>query len=141
MICRRPMAISRRRSPAGTGGRTITWRWEWKSAHPQRGRRMRTRPARSRAGVVGKISPQSARINEAIMAAAEASRQPVLELTVVGKEFGAIRALPDIDMRVFPGEVVGLMGDNGAGKSTLVKLIAGNFRPSRGEIRFEGNTV
>src|SRR5437764_12634688 len=70
-----------------------------------------------------------------------AAARPVLELTGVGKDFGAIRALHGIDMRVSPGEVVGLMGDNGAGKSTLVKIIAGNFRPSQGEIRFEGNVV
>ena len=71
----------------------------------------------------------------------EAIAQPVLELTGIGKEFGAIRALHDVDMQVFPGEVVGLMGDNGAGKSTLVKIIAGNFRPTHGEIRFDGNAV
>jgi simple sugar transport system ATP-binding protein len=65
--------------------------------------------------------------------------QPVLELTGIGKEFGAIRALHDVDLRVFPGEVVGLMGDNGAGKSTLVKIIAGNFPPSEGEIRMGGD--
>ncbi|MGZ3174043.1 MAG: ATP-binding cassette domain-containing protein, partial [Croceibacterium sp.] len=46
-----------------------------------------------------------------------------------------------MDIQIFPGEVVGLMGDNGAGKSTLVKIIAGNFAPSHGEIRFEGKTV
>ena len=67
--------------------------------------------------------------------------QPVLELTGIGKEFGAIRALHGVDMRVMPGEVVGLMGDNGAGKSTLVKIIAGNFPPSHGEIRFGGEVV
>jgi simple sugar transport system ATP-binding protein len=71
----------------------------------------------------------------------EAIAQPVLELTGIGKEFGAIRALHDVDMQVFPGEVVGLMGDNGAGKSTLVKIIAGNFRPTHGEIRFDGKAV
>src|SRR5438045_3767964 len=75
------------------------------------------------------------------MITAAAAGQPVLELTGIGKDFGAIRALHDVDMQVFPGEVVGLMGDNGAGKSTLVKIIAGNFRPSKGEIRFEGNVV
>lgn len=75
------------------------------------------------------------------MASSEATMQPVLDLTSIGKEFGAIRALHDVDMQVFPGEVVGLMGDNGAGKSTLVKIIAGNFRPSHGEIRFAGNAV
>ncbi len=75
------------------------------------------------------------------MASSEATRQPVLELTGIGKEFGAIRALHGVDMQVLPGEVVGLMGDNGAGKSTLVKIIAGNFRPSHGEIRFAGSAV
>src|SRR5437762_1213027 len=75
------------------------------------------------------------------MITAAAAGQPVLELTGIGKEFGAIRALHGIDMQVSPGEVVGLMGDNGAGKSTLVKIIAGNFAPNHGEIRFEGKTV
>jgi simple sugar transport system ATP-binding protein len=70
-----------------------------------------------------------------------AQATPVLELTGIGKEFGAIRALHDVDMQVLPGEVVGLMGDNGAGKSTLVKIIAGNFRPSHGQIRFAGSAV
>ena len=75
------------------------------------------------------------------METAAAAGQPVLKLTGIGKEFGAIRALHDVDMQVFPGEVVGLMGDNGAGKSTLVKIIAGNFRPSHGEVHFDGNAV
>ena len=65
----------------------------------------------------------------------------VLELKGIGKEFGASRALHGVDLRVSPGEVVGLMGDNGAGKSTLVKIIAGNFPPSHGEIRFDGKPV
>src|SRR5213083_394745 len=75
------------------------------------------------------------------MITAATGGKPVLELTGIGKEFGAIRALHDVAMQISPGEVVGLMGDNGAGKSTLVKVIAGNFRPSHGEIRFEGETV
>ncbi|HEV2557705.1 MAG TPA: ATP-binding cassette domain-containing protein [Microvirga sp.] len=65
----------------------------------------------------------------------------LLELKGVGKEFGAIRALGGVDLTIRPGEVVGLMGDNGAGKSTLVKMIAGNFKPSHGEILFEGHPV
>ncbi|MGZ3197430.1 MAG: ATP-binding cassette domain-containing protein [Croceibacterium sp.] len=78
---------------------------------------------------------------ETPMVDAAAAGQPVLELTGIGKDFGAIRALHGMDIQIFPGEVVGLMGDNGAGKSTLVKIIAGNFAPSHGEIRFEGKTV
>uniref|UniRef100_UPI0027D938F7 ATP-binding cassette domain-containing protein n=1 Tax=uncultured Bradyrhizobium sp. TaxID=199684 RepID=UPI0027D938F7 len=62
----------------------------------------------------------------------------VLELKGIGKEFGAIRALHGVDLRVSPGEVVGLMGDNGAGTSTLVTIIDGNFPPSAGENRFDG---
>jgi simple sugar transport system ATP-binding protein len=59
---------------------------------------------------------------------------PVLELRKISKNFGAIHALADVDLRLDAGEVLGLMGDNGAGKSTLVKVIAGNFPPSSGEI-------
>ena len=43
-----------------------------------------------------------------------------------------------VDLKLEPGEVLGLMGDNGAGKSTLVKIIAGNFPPSEGEIELGG---
>jgi simple sugar transport system ATP-binding protein len=57
-----------------------------------------------------------------------------LKLNNISKNFGAIQALTDVSLEIAPGEVVGLMGDNGAGKSTLVKVIAGNFAPSSGEI-------
>ncbi len=67
-----------------------------------------------------------------------AQGHPVLQLQGIGKEFGAIRALSDIDLTIQGGDVVGLMGDNGAGKSTLVKIIAGNFHPTHGTIRFDG---
>ena len=58
----------------------------------------------------------------------------VLELSAVSKHFGAIQALMDVTLTLHEGEVVGLMGDNGAGKSTMVKLVAGNFPPSEGEL-------
>ena len=62
----------------------------------------------------------------------------LLEVRNVSKSFGAIHAVNDISWSVEPGEVVGLMGDNGAGKSTLVKLIAGNFPPTDGEVVVDG---
>ena len=65
----------------------------------------------------------------------------VLELRGISKNFGAIQALDGVDMKVERGEVLGLMGDNGAGKSTLVKIIAGNFPPSRGEILLDDEKV
>ena len=71
-------------------------------------------------------------------ATAAARRDSVLELRGIGKDFGAIRALSDVDLAIAPGEVVGLMGDNGAGKSTLVKIIAGNFHPTHGTLRLDG---
>lgn len=63
---------------------------------------------------------------------------PLLEIKDVAKHFGAIHAVNDMSFEVEGGEVVGLMGDNGAGKSTMVKLIAGNFPPTHGEIRVDG---
>lgn len=64
-----------------------------------------------------------------------------LELRHVSKHFGAIEAVKDISFTISPGEVIGLMGDNGAGKSTLVKMMAGNFLPSEGEIRIHDKPV
>jgi simple sugar transport system ATP-binding protein len=66
---------------------------------------------------------------------------PLLELRGVSKHFGAIEALSGVNLAIEPGEVLGLMGDNGAGKSTIVKIIAGNFPPSSGEIRMQDNPV
>ncbi|HJS84735.1 MAG TPA: ATP-binding cassette domain-containing protein [Acetobacteraceae bacterium] len=65
----------------------------------------------------------------------------LLELRGVAKHFGAIEALRGVSFDVRHGEAIGLMGDNGAGKSTLVKIIAGNFPPSEGEIRINGEPV
>ncbi len=64
-----------------------------------------------------------------------------LELSGISKNFGAIQALEGVSLSIEPGEVLGLMGDNGAGKSTLVKCVAGNFRPSSGQIRVDGKVV
>jgi len=62
----------------------------------------------------------------------------LLSLREITKNFGAIQALHDVSVDIEPGEVLGLMGDNGAGKSTLVKIVAGNFPPSSGEINLDG---
>jgi len=61
----------------------------------------------------------------------------ILKLENISKNFGAIEALNDVSLVLNSGEVLGLMGDNGAGKSTLVKIIAGNFKQSSGQIIFE----
>ncbi|MGP6170342.1 ATP-binding cassette domain-containing protein [Microbacterium sp. A196] len=68
----------------------------------------------------------------------DAVREPVLSIRGVSKGFGAVRALTDIDLDVYPGEVVALVGDNGAGKSTLVKILAGVHPADSGVITFNG---
>jgi D-xylose transport system ATP-binding protein len=72
---------------------------------------------------------------------AVAEQTPILELKGISKRFGAVQALSEVDFEVFPGEVVGLVGDNGAGKSTLVKTIAGINIPDSGEYHFNGSRV
>ncbi len=71
----------------------------------------------------------------------EAAPSPILEMKGVSKRFGAVQALSDVDFEVFPGEVVGLVGDNGAGKSTLVKIISGVYHADAGRYIFQGNEV
>ncbi|GIH06842.1 ABC transporter ATP-binding protein [Rhizocola hellebori] len=59
----------------------------------------------------------------------------------ISKHFGGVQALSNVDLDVYPGEVVALVGDNGAGKSTLVKAICGVNPPDEGEILFQGTPV
>lgn len=66
---------------------------------------------------------------------------PLLEAVGLWKRFGGVEALRGVDLRVEPGEVVGLMGDNGAGKSTLLKVVCGVYRPDAGALRVDGARV
>lgn len=68
-------------------------------------------------------------------------RERVLTMHGIGKRFGAVRALSDVDFWVDEGEVVALVGDNGAGKSTLVKILAGVYTADAGVIAFDGAPV
>jgi D-xylose transport system ATP-binding protein len=69
------------------------------------------------------------------------SADAVLSMRGVNKGFGAVQALTDINLDIFPGEVVALVGDNGAGKSTLVKILAGVHAQDTGTITFHGKVV
>ena len=68
-------------------------------------------------------------------------RKPLLELIGVSKSFGAVQALQGVDLHLFAGEVLALVGDNGAGKSTLIKGVAGIHPYDEGTVRFEGEEV
>lgn len=75
------------------------------------------------------------------IAAPPRSGEPVLRLTGTSKAFGAVQALQNVDFEVWPGEVVGMVGDNGAGKSTLIKVIAGVNPADTGHIFVDGKEV
>jgi rhamnose transport system ATP-binding protein len=66
---------------------------------------------------------------------------PLLELTGVEKNFGAVRALRGVSFTLRRGEVHALVGENGAGKSTLIKLLAGTHQPDAGEVSIDGRVV
>ena len=78
---------------------------------------------------------------EAPAAAGSNGDQPLLRLVGVGKNFGPVRALTDINLDVPVGQVTALVGDNGAGKSTLIKTISGIWQQDQGEILWEGRPV
>jgi len=65
----------------------------------------------------------------------------ILRVEHISKNYGAVTALTDINLRLGKGEVLGLIGDNGAGKSTLLKIICGFQPPTSGRILLDGQEV
>ncbi|GIR66742.1 MAG: hypothetical protein CM15mP70_18490 [Pelagibacteraceae bacterium] len=59
----------------------------------------------------------------------------------LSKKYGKVVALDNADLELYPGEVLGVIGDNGAGKSTLIKALCGAVIPDSGEIQLDGNKV
>ncbi len=66
---------------------------------------------------------------------------PILTLTGITKTFPGVRALHNVSLELFAGEVTALIGENGAGKSTLVKTMTGIYQADEGEIRVNGKVV
>ncbi len=66
---------------------------------------------------------------------------PVLVAKKLSKKYGKVVALDNADLELYPGEVLGVIGDNGAGKSTLIKALCGAVIPDSGEIQLDGNKV
>ncbi len=71
----------------------------------------------------------------------ESRVEPVLELTGVSRQFGAVRALTNVDFECRPGEVHALVGENGSGKSTLLGIASGFVDPDLGTIRIGGKAL
>jgi ABC-type sugar transport system ATPase subunit len=89
--------------------------------------------------VTGNDEVRSATADRASSAAANGG--PLLRLQDIGKNFGPVRALTDINLDIPPGQVTALVGDNGAGKSTMIKTISGIWEPSHGQIFWLGKPV
>jgi branched-chain amino acid transport system ATP-binding protein len=66
---------------------------------------------------------------------------PILSVAGVTKSFGGLVAIRDLSFDIQTGEAVGLMGPNGAGKTTLLNVIAGEYKPDSGTIKFDGNNI
>lgn len=69
------------------------------------------------------------------------AREPRISLRGIRKTFGSHQALRGVDLDLFPGECLGLVGDNAAGKSTLTKVISGTYIPDDGTITLDGEAV
>jgi branched-chain amino acid transport system ATP-binding protein len=75
------------------------------------------------------------------MSTEAADRRPILELRDVSTHYGLVSVLRDVDMQIYEGEMVCLLGGNASGKSTTLKTILGYVTPSSGEVVFRGEVV
>ncbi|MDT2075541.1 MAG: ATP-binding cassette domain-containing protein [Planktomarina sp.] len=66
---------------------------------------------------------------------------PLVELKDISIAFGGIKAVDQVSVDLYPGEVVGLLGHNGAGKSTLIKCLSGAYKADSGEVYINGQKV
>ncbi len=69
------------------------------------------------------------------------AQKPLLEMRGISQIFPGVKALDQVSIALYPGEVTALIGENGAGKSTLVKILTGIYRPNEGEILLDGQPV
>jgi branched-chain amino acid transport system ATP-binding protein len=74
-------------------------------------------------------------------AAAPEHAEPILRLKGIGRRFGGLHAVRDVDLDVAYGERRAILGPNGAGKTTLFNVISGDFPPSSGTIEFQGEEI
>jgi len=70
-----------------------------------------------------------------------ADREPVLELRDVHTHYGPIHILKGVNITIYPGEIVCLLGGNASGKTTTLKTILGYVHPTEGEVILDGNRI
>jgi branched-chain amino acid transport system ATP-binding protein len=71
----------------------------------------------------------------------EHTGEPLLKLSKVTKNFGGLAAVQDVDLEVYPQEIISIIGPNGAGKTTVFNLITGIYRTSIGDITLAGRSI
>ncbi len=69
------------------------------------------------------------------------STEPLLAVEDITKAFGGVLALSSVDLAVYPGDIVGIIGPNGSGKTTLVNAITGFIKADKGRVRFKGKNI
>jgi branched-chain amino acid transport system ATP-binding protein len=74
-------------------------------------------------------------------APSDGDRQPILELRNVSTHYGLVAVLRNVDVQIYPGEMVCLLGGNASGKTTTLKTILGYVKPSEGEVILDGEVV
>jgi len=87
--------------------------------------------------------PSTGKVRQAnpLISIASLDPAPRLEMRSIGKTFGGVSVLSNVDLTLAPGEVVALLGSNGAGKSTLVKILTGVYARDAGVVRIDGEEV
>ena len=71
----------------------------------------------------------------------DGSRKPVLELRDVSTHYGLVAVLRHVDVEIYPGEMVCLLGGNASGKTTTLKTILGYVKPTEGDVVLDGEVV
>ena len=69
------------------------------------------------------------------------SSKPIMEVSHLSKQFGGLVAVDDLSLAIHPGEIRGLIGPNGCGKTTTMNMMAGLYRPTKGDVRYNDESI
>jgi fructose transport system ATP-binding protein len=97
--------------------------------------------AKKAAAPKAKVRVESVAPPKPAAAVSAPTMEPILQARGLTKKYGTVVALNHADFDLYPGEILGVIGDNGAGKSTLIKALSGAVTPDHGEIKLDGKPV
>jgi len=89
----------------------------------------------------GNLDPKKWRSDMAAGEAQKTTQEPLLDAENISKKFGGILALSQVSLKVFPGEIIGIIGPNGSGKTTFVNAITGFIKADTGRVIFRGEDI